>query len=108
MRQLAVTYTFVVEAEDDQFPGDAVEEYVHSVDDAFASPVNVEVLSTTADMLIDKYVEPVYADLHELANLAGDDTPLGRASRQSTMLLRELCKELHRLLPDPPSSTVSP
>lgn len=53
---------------------------------------------TTASDLIDKYIEPAYADLMNLASqVEGAETS---AALQSAMLMSELSKELHRLLPD--------
>jgi len=40
--QRAVTYTFVVEVDDEDDVTQAVEEYVASVDDPFGSPDNME------------------------------------------------------------------
>ncbi len=76
-----------------------------------AWPVDQPALSrygpdTTASDLIDKYVEPAYADLMNLASkVEGAETS---AALQSAMLMSELSKELHRLLPDRSDGTVSP
>lgn len=49
MKTYAVTYTFVVEINDEDIRNDpdtclqnAVEEYVHSIGDAFSDPVSIE------------------------------------------------------------------
>ncbi len=42
VRQVAVTYTWVVTVTPDQSPPEAVEEYVHAVAWAFDSPDQVE------------------------------------------------------------------
>lgn len=65
----------------------------------------IQIINPTAGDLIDKYVEPAYADLMNLAGqVEGVETS---AAMQSAMLLRELSKELHRLLPDRSDGTVS-